>query len=325
MDDTGEDISGQINRALAAQAVGEDLFFLTTIYDQADPMNASGQVYKHPIDGTGRPDLILSVNEGLSMLWASPEGSLWVGSSDGNVWTTAPVAFPPHRGTRLAFDTPDPSYAWSVTTLPDMRAKHRPPNITTLWGTSDRQVFAATFEGTIYIWDGMTWAEMDTGVTSGLNEVHGSAIDDVYCVGHDAVILHYDGRIWRQVKPPQELPPWAVLTGVRSTGLGGASIVENKGKVLEGNRQGFRVTAEADVTWTGIAHFQDRWILAAGPGGVWEMTQAGLASIKPNLSVVDVFEAGDLLVFVEGDQDPRPAIVVFQPGNADSPWSRWEF
>jgi hypothetical protein len=321
-DDDGGD---ECNRILGAQAAPEGLLLLTVLYDQSDAINPAGQVYLTPLRTTGDVDLVLSANEGLSALWVSPAGHAWVGGDDGEVWTTAPAAFRPPRSPELDFDAPDPRFTWAVTTLPDLEAHGRPPSISSVWGTGDDSVFAATAEGAIYHWDGVAWTEMATGVASQLVELHGSAPDDVFCVGHDAVILHYAGSAWTRVPPTEGLDPWAVLTGVRSAGPHRAVITEVQGRILDGDRGGFRIAAQADRSWHGVALFRDRWFLAANPGGAWELAASGLAPLKTNFGATDVFEVDDLLIFIEADQDDGPRCIVHDPADAKSPWRRRVF
>src|SRR4051794_7120187 len=105
-EDEGADDGDEVTRILRAQAVPAGLLLLATVYDQADAMNPAGQVYLTAPRGTGDAELILSANEGLAGLWASPAGHAWVGGADGEVWTTAPVAWPPPRAPDLDFDAP---------------------------------------------------------------------------------------------------------------------------------------------------------------------------------------------------------------------------
>jgi hypothetical protein len=49
-------------------------------------------------------------------------------------------------------------------------------------------------------WDGATWTDMTpSGIFGGLNDVWAAASDDVWVVGVDGLLLHYDGSTWTQV------------------------------------------------------------------------------------------------------------------------------
>jgi hypothetical protein len=50
--------------------------------------------------------------------------------------------------------------------------------------------------GTILHYDGVSWAEMTSGISSILNSVWGSSPSDVFAVGNKGTILHYDGISW---------------------------------------------------------------------------------------------------------------------------------
>jgi hypothetical protein len=68
-----------------------------------------------------------------------------------------------------------------------------------VWGTSPDDVFAVGEEGVILHYDGGGWKEMEGGTHEFLFNVWGSAPDDVFIVGHDGTILHYDGTTWVSV------------------------------------------------------------------------------------------------------------------------------
>lgn len=67
-----------------------------------------------------------------------------------------------------------------------------------VWCSSPNDVFAVGTNGTIKHYDGSTWSEMESGTTSNLNRVWASSSSDVFTVGEN-VILHYDGSLWQSM------------------------------------------------------------------------------------------------------------------------------
>ena len=65
-----------------------------------------------------------------------------------------------------------------------------------VWGTSPTDVFAVGENGTILHYDGASWGSMSSGVSGVLFGVWGSSSTDVFAVGETGVICHYDGDSW---------------------------------------------------------------------------------------------------------------------------------
>jgi photosystem II stability/assembly factor-like uncharacterized protein len=77
-----------------------------------------------------------------------------------------------------------------------------------IWGTSGEKiltggrdcvnldVFAVGREGTILHYDGYAWSPMESGTTKWLHGIWGSSVTDVFAVGNLGTILHYDGSTW---------------------------------------------------------------------------------------------------------------------------------
>jgi hypothetical protein len=62
-----------------------------------------------------------------------------------------------------------------------------------IWGTSSTDVFAVGANGAVLHYDGNTWDSMPTGVKYGLTGVWGSSGTDVFAVGTYGMIL-YPGK-----------------------------------------------------------------------------------------------------------------------------------
>jgi hypothetical protein len=65
-----------------------------------------------------------------------------------------------------------------------------------IWGSSSSDVFAVGSEGTILHYDGINWSVMASGTNNQLNDVWGTSPSDVFAVGDKGTILHYNGSEW---------------------------------------------------------------------------------------------------------------------------------
>ena len=72
----------------------------------------------------------------------------------------------------------------------------RPNDLSPMWGSGPDDLFLVGSDGSILHYDGYAWSPMSSGVTTGLNGIWGSGPDDVYAVGYTGTILHYDGVLW---------------------------------------------------------------------------------------------------------------------------------
>jgi len=73
------------------------------------------------------------------------------------------------------------------------------PALQGVWGRSADDVFAVGGEGLILHYDGQVWSPQASGSAADLIEVFGSSGADVYAVGPGSTVLHYDGNAWSPV------------------------------------------------------------------------------------------------------------------------------
>ncbi|MET0384359.1 MAG: hypothetical protein ABW321_00295 [Polyangiales bacterium] len=66
-----------------------------------------------------------------------------------------------------------------------------------VWGSSASDVWAVGNDGALLHYDGHAWSAARSDTTSHLTGVSGTAADDVWAVGENGAVLHYDGRVWR--------------------------------------------------------------------------------------------------------------------------------
>ena len=65
-----------------------------------------------------------------------------------------------------------------------------------VWGSSSSDVFAVGTNGAIVHYNGSTWSPMSITTSHHLFGVWGSSASDVFAVGSGGTILHYDGSAW---------------------------------------------------------------------------------------------------------------------------------
>ena len=70
-----------------------------------------------------------------------------------------------------------------------------------LWGTGPNDIYAVGEEALVAHYDGIAWNQEAIPTTDALNDVWGSGIDDVYAVSDHAAIYRRSGGRWQEVKP----------------------------------------------------------------------------------------------------------------------------
>jgi hypothetical protein len=257
----------------------------------------------------------------LRSLWRSPSGSLWSASEDGNVWTTAQVKWPPPRDQDdLGSIVDDPSFKWSVTTLPNLREEGYPPTLGALWGTSDSDVFVAASGGHIYQWDGKAWSQAYTAAGD-IRAFTGSGPRDVYAVGEKATLLHYDGKAWTPMQVPAGGKPGETFSGCCMSPDGALLACSMEGRLLHGTVGGLNVLGHANkLQLYGIALLDNRVIMAAGPKGVVEFSNQAFAPLRQTFHAVSVIQGRGKLYFL--DAASEPVYIEYDPADAALPWAR---
>jgi hypothetical protein len=100
-----------------------------------------------------------------------------------------------------------------------------------IWGSAADDIFAVGENGRILHFDGLIWSVQDSPTTQTLRAVWGSAYDDVYAVGDAGTVLHFNGEAWSLVD--------TVLTSENLKAIWGSSdtniyIVGSNGTILQG-------------------------------------------------------------------------------------------
>ncbi|MET8981103.1 hypothetical protein ABZX85_36465 [Streptomyces sp. NPDC004539] len=275
-------------------------YFLLIAYRPGDEAQAAGYVFRRPVGSDDPAENILATNDTLRELWCSPQGSPWLTSTTGLVWTTAPVAWPDEEEIAdLEFDVPEGDLTWRHTELPAQSSNGLRPRPWAIWGTSDRDVHIGTLGGVLYHWDGEVWAQHDPGLERPIGCIRGRAADDVYAVGYGSTILHFDGERWHAIEDPDGAATEDVLTGIAFP-PGGDVLISGKrgGRLLRGTaEQGFTVTGRYGLSLTDMALVDGRLFLAAAKGGAAELTADGVRVLRHDLQPWSVAEGDERAYF----------------------------
>jgi PKD repeat protein len=87
-------------------------------------------------------------------------------------------------------------------------------SLTSVWGTSGSDVYAVGLNGTMLHYDGVRWQAMSSGSNSNFENVWGTSTTNVYAVGSAGTVVRYDGTRWT---------PMTSGVGVGLTGVWGSS------------------------------------------------------------------------------------------------------
>ena len=308
--------------------VTEGVCYLKLQYQEGHAVEAHGSLVidAAPKGGAGRNlTATLTTQSYLAGLWASPTNHLWVGTAAGEVFTNGPVAWPSPRGPVEyagvvgAGGQLEPG-DWSVTSLPDLPEAGRAPQIIEIWGTSDDDVHVGTGGGAMYHWDGASWRTLLRDSDADVIRMHGTGPTDVWAVGSQGLILHFDGKSWTRLPYPGDGGSRQALTGVRCLSPNEVVITSRSGSILHGSQHGLEVLGEFPTSFYGISLFQDRLILAAGLGGVWELKGNQAEMIRDTFGAVAVHELGSVLGFLMPES--VSAFIVYDPDDEEMPWAR---
>lgn len=71
--------------------------------------------------------------------------------------------------------------------------------IISIWGAAPNDVWAVSFAGPVFHFDGSSWSTSATPVQASWNSVYGTSARDVWVVGRGQNALHWDGTRWEAV------------------------------------------------------------------------------------------------------------------------------
>jgi hypothetical protein len=316
-------MSDRIAEIVAIAPMSTVHYMLFVDYEEGDAGNGVGHVQR--TDGARQTTLepVLSTNDTLRALWGSPSGAVWTSSEDGNVWTTAGVKWSKARQDDLDSQSFDPSLRWTVTTLPNLRDKGYAPTLGALWGTSDSDVFVAAAGGHIYQWNGKVWSQTYSAA-GGIRGFAGTGPRNVYAVGENATLLHFDGNAWGPMQSPAEAVPGETFTGCCIGPDAALLVCSLQGRLLHGSAGGLNVLGRADeLQFRGIATLDNRVVLTAGPAGVVEFAEQAFVPLRSTFHALSVTPGRGKLFFL--DASAEATYVEYDPADSAEPWWRISF
>ncbi len=120
-----------------------------------------------------------------------------------------------------------------------------------VWGSSATDVFAVGENGMILHYEGVEWTKMKSPTTEHLYGVWGSSPTNVYAVGASGTILHYNGLTW-SADVESGTTEW--LRAIWGTGSNDIYSVGDSGTILYYD----------GVSWSGMQSNSTAWLL-----GIW--------------------------------------------------------
>jgi hypothetical protein len=111
------------------------------------------------------------------------------------------------------------------------------PLINRIWGSGEKDVWAAGNEGMMLHWNGKTWRRIAVPTGVDLQGIWGASDKDIWAVGDAGVVIHWDGRVWGRVTTP--VPDTAALNDIWGTSGSNIWAVGDRGVVIQYNGSGW--------------------------------------------------------------------------------------
>lgn len=131
--------------------------------------------------------MVIGTNTGTATLWA------WVDDVETSITVTVN----------------EPRHQWTVLSTPDNQG------IKAVWGTASNNMFAASYTGVLRN-NGGSWAHVAAARWRSMNDVVGLSASNVWAVGDNGMMLHFDGSTWSGWRfngttvAPYNLSTWAL-------------------------------------------------------------------------------------------------------------------
>ncbi|MEQ9502741.1 MAG: hypothetical protein RIT81_38080 [Deltaproteobacteria bacterium] len=98
-----------------------------------------------------------------------------------------------------------------------------------VWGPAPDDIWAVGANGTILHWDGAAWTDAPEIPNAQIYAVHGSGTDDVWAVGELGFVTHWDGSTWSSISSGASV----TLNGIHALSSTHAFAVGAEGTVIE--------------------------------------------------------------------------------------------
>jgi hypothetical protein len=316
-------MSEVINEIVHVAETDSYLYALVVHYEEADGGNGVGLLFR--TDGARKTvsETVLTTNDYLRSMWASPSGAIWLSSEDGNVWTNAKVRWSKSKDPELDFDSLDPAMKWHVTTLPNPHDLDHPPNLGAVWGTDDSNVYTAASNGPIYHWNGRVWKQVHTAAGT-IRSFSGTSAQNVFAVGEKGALEHFDGSAWRPLRNPDGGRSDELFTGACHGPDGTVYICSQDGRLLHGSASGLTaLSQDSDLPLRGLAFLGSRLLLAAAEKGVAELQKSTLAVIRSTFHSTFIAAGKSRWFFL--DASTQTCYIEYDPADSEAPWWKVTF
>jgi hypothetical protein len=150
--------------------------------------------------------------------------------------------------------------------------------LTSISGTSDTDIWAVGFDGTIVHYDGVAWTQITSPTTQHLSDVWAAAPNDAWAVGTNSTLLRWDGTQWTNIYP---VSGSMLFEKVQAIGPNEALILNDSREILRWNGTDVFHYGLGQSGWT-----YDFWAL--GPNDVWAVGFWGTVEHFDGTSWVDV-------------------------------------
>ncbi len=139
------------------------------------------------------------------------------------------------------------------------------PQVIGLWGSCATNVFAVGDNGTILHYDGK-WTAMNSGTQKWLNAVWGSSATNVFAVGDNGTVLCYDGKNWIDMDSGTKEHLW----GVWGSSATNVFAVGSNGTILH-----------YDGKWTAMNSGTQKWL-----NTVWGSSATNVFAVGDNGTIL---------------------------------------
>ena len=154
--------------------------------------------------------------------------------------------------------------SYTVETIPDVPLYGELSRIRNI----DEEIYTVGTQGQVYVRTDTGWEHMDKEILGTpelhLEDIGGTAPDDLYVVGQKGDILHYDGQQWRRIDSPTNRP----FASIKAVSRDLVYLCGNKGNLYRGNTHGWEYIGEPDFEgdyWS-VEEFQGQIYAAHGTG-----------------------------------------------------------
>ena len=144
-------------------------------------------------------------------------------------------------------------------------------NVYGMWGTDTKNLYAVGGQGTLVHWDGGGWSVQAAFTKEDLKAVHGSSKDDVWAVGNAGAVGQFNGLGWKTVP--------TVGTQVNYSGVYAAAVAGGPSDVWAASQQGlYRRGANGMAKFNPSPFGNFLSIHGSGASHIWAVGMTGVVA-----------------------------------------------